>query len=502
MRIAIAGFGTESSTFSMHSMLAEHFSVHRGDELLGLYDLDAWVGEAAADIEWIPVMRAHGGAGGPMDPAAFEAFSDEIVDGIAAAGELDGVYFDLHGAAHVADRDHAEEQLLGRIRAAVGPDTVISLSMDTHGNFSRELAELVDLAVCFRHAPHIDAWAIRERAVQKLVEVLLDGRRPLKAWVRVPVLLPGERTSTLVEPAKSVFEKLLPAIEHYGVVDASLWVGFAWADEPRNGAAVMVTGYDEAAIVACAEELARAYWDARFGFVVVSDHSGPWSEALDFALAGHPTPVFISDSGDNVTAGSAGDITYPLEQTFARPDVLASGLTILFAGITDGDSVRAAEAAGVGATLTRGIGAIVDARYGAPVERDWRVDQLVMGINEGEGVVGAVLVDGNVHAMVQLGRSYFMDPKVIGGMTGRRLTNHAYIPATGYDVVVVKNGYLFPGQADEAGSWFMAITPGGTDLDFDRLQFERVWRPIYPLDTAFEADLTPAVLPVIGSARE
>jgi microcystin degradation protein MlrC len=479
----------------MHTMLEEHFSIHRGEELLSLYDLAAWVPDT--EVEWLPVMRAHGGAGGPIVPAAFDSFVTEIVDGLAALvaeGPLDGVYFDLHGAAHVADRDRAEEELLGKIRAVVGPDTVISLSMDTHGNFSQELAEYVDLAVCFRHAPHIDAWAIRERAVKKLIEILKDGRRPLKAWVRVPVLLPGENSSTLVEPAKTVFGAIIPAIEKCGVVDASLWVGFAWADEPRNGAAVMVTGYDEAAITACAEELARGYWDARFGFVIVSDHSGSWEEALDFALTEPAKPLFISDSGDNVTAGSAGDITFALAATLEREDFLASGQKILFAGMTDPDSVRAAEAAGVGQPLKRAIGAIVDSRYGGPVERDWKVEQLIPGLNEGEGVVGAVLSDGNVHAMVQLGRSYFMDPKIIGGMTGRRLTNHAWIPSTGYDVVVVKNGYLFPGQQDEAASWFMAITPGGTDLDFERLHFERVWRPIYPLDKQFEADLTPIIL--------
>jgi microcystin degradation protein MlrC len=498
MRIAIAGFGTESSTFSRHEMRAEHFSIHRGDELLGLYDLAVWIPDT--DVTWIPVMRAHGGAGGPMDPAAFESFRDEIVSGIAdahAEAPLDGVYFDLHGAAHVADRDHAEEELLGAIRAAIGAQPLISMSMDTHGNFSAELASYVDLAICFRHAPHIDAWAVRERSVKKLVEALLDGRRPTKAYVRVPVLLPGERTSTLVEPAKTVFGAIEPAIDRHGVIDASLWVGFAWADEDRNGAAVMVTGYDEAAAVACARELADGYWGARDGFVVVAEKSGPWDEALDYALTAPARPLYISDSGDNVTAGSAGDITYALHATFARPDVMASGLRILFAGMTDPAAVATAAAAGVGAIVSVAVGARIDDRYGAPVEREWEVVQLVDGLLEGEGVVGAVLRAGTIDVMVQLGRSYFVDPAVIGPMTGRRLPNHAFIAVDAYDVVVVKNGYLFPDQVEKSGSWFMAITPGGTDLDMDRLAFSRVDRPMFPLDVDFEADLTPVVLPAL-----
>ncbi|WJL96751.1 M81 family metallopeptidase [Microbacterium sp. ET2] len=495
MRIGITGFGAESSTFSTFRMRKEHFSVQRGDEQLALYDLAGWF-PGVEDIEWLPTVRAHGGAGGPIDPDAYDRYADEIVDRIRDLGAIDGLYVDLHGAAHVDGRDGAEEALLRRIREVVGDDTVISMSMDTHGNFSRELAELVDLAVCFRHAPHIDSGAIRERAVRKLVEVLRDGRRPLKAWVRVPVLLPGERTSTVVEPGKTVFGGLVPAIERHGVVDASLWVGFAWADEDRNAAAVMVTAYDEESARACAREVAQAYWDARNDFTIVAESSGTWDEALDFALAGPPSPLFISDSGDNITAGSAADITYALTETLARQDVVDSGLRFLFAGIVDPASVDAAVEVGVGGTLRRGIGAVVDDRFAGPVDRDWVVERLVPGLVEGEGTVAAVLASGDIHAMVQRGRSYFMDPAVFAKVTSRnKLANHAYIPSDGYDVVVVKVGYLFPGQTDEAQSWFMALTPGGTDLDVDRLVFERVWRPIFPLDTDFEADLEPVILP-------
>jgi hypothetical protein len=60
--------------------------------------------------------------------------------------------------------------------------------------------------------------------------------------------------------------------------------------------------------------------------------------------------------------------------------------------------------------------------------------------------------------------------------------------------VVVKNGYQFPSQLAQAGSSYMALTPGGTDLDFGRLEFCRVWRPVYPLDQDFEADLTARIL--------
>jgi microcystin degradation protein MlrC len=492
VRIAIVGFGAESSTFSLNKMTADNFPVLRGNELVGLYELDSWLPETKS-IEWLPVLRAHGGAGGPVVAEVFDGFVSEIVGRLEAFGELDGLYIDLHGAAHVEGRGHAEEELLGRIRAVVGEGTVISMSMDTHGNFSRELAELVDLAVCFRHAPHVDAWDIRRRAIAKLVETLQRGERPLKAWVRVPLLLPGERTSTVVEPARTVFGSIGPMIERHGVFDASLWVGFAWADEDRNAAAVLVTGYDVSAVLACAEELARAYWDPREGFVIVAEHSGSWDEALDFALQRPATPFYISDSGDNVTAGGTGDVTHALTRTLKRADV--AQLRILFASLTDPASVDAAQAAGIGAALSRGIGAAVDARHAPPVVRVWRVEMLFDGLYPGEGVVGVLLSAGNVHVIVKRSRTSFTDPDVSGKRTGRRLPGHVFLSPEGYDAVVVKNGYLFPDQAQAAASWFMALTPGGTDLDVGRLAFEKVQRPLYPLDRHFEADLTPVLLP-------
>lgn len=502
MRILIAGFGAENSTFAPHRMTLAHFDVRRGDELLGLYDLAGWSG--GAEIEWVPVLRAHAGAGGAIETGVYDAIVEELVAGVRAAvaeAPVDGVYIDLHGAAFVIDRPRAEERLLRGVREAVGDAAVISMSMDTHGNFSRELADLVDLAVCFRHAPHTDAWATRERAVRKLLEVIERGAKPVKAWVRVPILLPGERTSTLVEPGRSTFGAMLPALEAYDVVDVSMWVGFFWADEDRNGAAVMVTAYDEHQAVAAAAHLAETYWAARDGFVVVAERSGTWAEALDLALERPDGQLWISDSGDNVTAGATGDTTYALAETLAREDVTASGLRILFAGLTDAAALSVATDAGLGSCIRLAVGARVDDRFAAPVEREWEVVRLVEGLYGGEGVTGAVLAAGGVHVLVQAGRAYFVPPSVIGPMTGRRLPGHTFFDPEGYDVVVTKVGYLFPGQIELAQTWFMAITPGGTDLDVDRLGFRRIDRPMHPLDSGFTPDLTPVVLETIGGAR-
>ncbi len=496
MRIAIVGIATETSTFTMDRSPLGRFTLDRGAAVFEMYDWERRFADIPADVEFVPGLVATVSAGGPVDPAAYDALESEILTWLAENSPWDGVYLHMHGAMSVEGKDAAEERFVGNVRAVVGPDVLLSMSMDPHGNLSAELAELVDIAASHRHAPHIDRWDTRERSVRNLVALLrAGGRKPLKAWVRVPLLLPGERTSTVVEPGGSVFGRMLPAMEKYpGVLDANMWIGFAWADEPRDAASVLVTGWDEADVRACARELAQAYWDAHEGFVIVAENSGTWEEALDFVMTDPPSPVYLSDAGDNVSAGGSGDLTFALHSTIARADVLSSGRSILFAGLTDPATFEVALTAGVGAVLDRAIGATVDARFAPPVAGRWRVERFIEGVYGEDRPVAAVLSDGPVSVSVQWSRHYFVSTKD-PSYAGYPRPGLAWFDPAGYDVVVVKNGYLFTGQARAAGSAFMALTPGGTDLDYDRLEYRRVVRPIWPLDDGFTPDLEPILIP-------
>lgn len=499
MRVAIAGILLESSSFTRDVTPAERFTVMRGDEILADYNWVARFSDLGEDVEPDPILIAAVIAGGPMTAEAFDGFTTEIIEALESRGPFDGVYLHMHGAMSVIGQTGAEEQFVARVRRTVGPGPIIGMSMDPHGNLSEQLAAEVDLAASHRHSPHIDRWTTRERVVRQIVDVIRRGERPLKAWVRVPVLLPGERTSTVVEPGKTVFGSIEPAIERFGVLDANIWIGFYWADEPRNTASVLVTGYDQEAVTECAAHLARLYWNTREDFVIVSEHFGPWEDALDYALSGAPPPLWISDSGDNVTAGGTGDITFALHAMRARADVLASRKNFLFAGLVDAPTVDAAIQAGPGSVLDRPIGAVVDDRFGGPVPGSWRIERLIEG-KLGEGIVAAVLRDGPITVSVQSHRVYFVSSTDLGS-TGFNIPGAAYFDPVDYDVIVVKNGYLFPDQAAQAASAFMAITPGGTDLDPERLRWQAVQRPLFPLDRGFDAELTPRMLRV-GVSRK
>jgi microcystin degradation protein MlrC len=245
LRIAVGGIHIESSTFSPHLSTAADFEVTRGDALLARYD---WLTQPwAADVEWIPLVHARALPGGAVEPAAYEAWAAEIAERLAAAGPLDGMLLDFHGAMSVVGRDDAEGDLITTIRSVLGPQPYVSAAMDLHGNVSQVLFDGCDLLTCYRTAPHVDVWETRERAAHNLVEALRRGQRPHKALVHVPILLPGEMTSTREEPARGLYARIPEIESRDGIVDAAIWIGYAWADQARCQGAVVVTGTDATA---------------------------------------------------------------------------------------------------------------------------------------------------------------------------------------------------------------------------------------------------------------
>ena len=155
---------------------------------------------------------------------------------------------------------------------------------------------------------------------------LRAGIRPLKAFIPIPLLLSGERAMTIVEPGKSVYAQIEELIDGDKVLDASLLVGFTWADQARSQAAAVALGMDEEATWSAARVLAAAYWNARheFNFGVPT---GSTDDCIAMALASSASTVFLSDSGDNVTGGAAGDVPYVLERLLAHrvPTTLYAG---------------------------------------------------------------------------------------------------------------------------------------------------------------------------------
>ncbi|MGI8868102.1 MAG: M81 family metallopeptidase [Mycobacteriales bacterium] len=483
MRIAIAGMGIESSVFSAHHAGSEDFRVVRGPAVLDRF-ADALAG--SDDVEWVPILTADAMPGGAVEADFFERVQADIVGGLRAAGDLDGVYFPLHGAMTVLGREDAEGELAESVRRVVGPDCLISASMDPHGNVSERLARTVDLLTSHRMSPHEDRELTERRAVANLLRCLRDGVRPRRAWMTVPVLLPGERACTRDEPAKGLYERL-PWIESQdGVIDAAIWIGYAWGDESRCRAAVLVSGTDEELILRHARQLAQAWWDARTDFSF-SVEAGEADWAIGRGLDSPARPYFVSDSGDNPTAGGSNDVAYTLGRLLAEPRLASGGKTAIWASVVAPGAVAACEAAGVGGTVDAVVGGHFGSTQGGTIRLAGTVSALHTPDN-GRGAAQrlAVVRSGGVSAVLSRRRAAFHYM--------RQLTDLGLDPAA-YDVTVVKIGYLVPDLFDAAAGWTLALTPGGVDQELTRLGHRRLRRPIWPLDPDMPTpDFTPQVI--------
>lgn len=471
MRIAIGGISNENSNFSPILNRRADFSIITDEALLtsGRYPFLS----NFSDVTFVPTLFGQSLPGGPIAADLYQQMKAGMLARLAAAGPLDGVYLDLHGAMFVEGMTDAEADLASAVRQAVGPDAFIAASMDLHGNISQAYVSQIDLITAYRTAPHRDTLETRQRACELLIESLTIGVRPQIALTPIPVLLAGEHTRTDAEPGATLWASL-PALDQVpGVLHAALFVGFAWVDEARAHAAAVVSGTDAAVIRRAADQLALAYWHARqqFGF---GTPAGTIDECIEAALAAPEPCVFLSDSGDNVTAGAVGDLPLVLERLLAYQVPSA-----VVAGLCDAEVVALCQQAGIGATVETTLGSKLDTIHGPPLPVRGSVVNLVTDDRGGDQ---AVLQVETVTVIVTAQRR---------GFTTVADFTQAGVDPLAYKLVVVKLGYLFPDLIRVAPKALLALSPGVSDLTLDRIPYRHIQRPIYPVDKEFA--WTPAL---------
>lgn len=473
-RIAVGGIHTECSTYNPVLTEARDFRVLEG---AGLVADPYFAFLPAPDVVLLPLLHARAVPGGPVARAAYDGFRANFLARLAAALPLDGVYLAMHGAMFVEGMEDAEGDWIGAVRDLVGPGVPIAVSYDLHGNVSQRIVDAIDIFAAYRTAPHIDTRQTMERSWTMLLRALRTGERPFVTWAPVPVLMPGERSSTEDEPARALYARLPQHDRTPGIWSADLMVGYVWADEARATAAALVTATDPEAAAGVARTIAQDYWDAREAFRF-GPPTGSLGAMLDLAAAAVTRPVILADSGDNPTGGGVGD----------RADVLAALIArdwqdALVAGITDAPAVAACVKAGVGATLDLTIGASLDPT-GGQVRVRARVLHLDAGDRPGDAPRSrqAVVLVGGIRVVLCERRRPYHD-----------LADFARLgldPAA-VALLVVKSGYLSPELAPMANPNLMALTDGVVNQDIPRLENLRRRSGIYPFEPG--ARFTPHV---------
>jgi microcystin degradation protein MlrC len=386
MRIAIGGFQHETNTFAPSRATFDDFA--RGGAwpplLQGGDIVDATRGvnlPIAGFIEalrktkhqLVPTAWAAASPSAHVTKDAYERISGLILAGLRSAGVCDAVYLDLHGAMVTEHLDDGEGELLSRVRTRVGSDIPIVASLDLHANVTQKMLEHADVLIAYRTYPHIDMADTGGRAARFLQGRLAGTRRPRLSARRVPFLIPLHTQSTMLEPAKSIYEEL-ERLEDGSVAALSFAPGFPAADFPECGPTVLAYAEDPAVAGRAADALHAAVeeHESAFDCPVYTPDAGV---RRAIALAAHAIrPIVIADTQDNPGAGGASDTTGML-----RALVGANARRAALGLMVDAAAARAAHEAGQGGTIEIALGGKSNIPGDAPFRGRFTVERLSDG---------------------------------------------------------------------------------------------------------------------------
>jgi microcystin degradation protein MlrC len=485
-RIVIAKYGQETSSFSNVSTTLDTF------RMFGLYEgaeiLDRWDGvgsmggflsavkEYPFDVSLIPIISGWAGANGVITASTLAFFEEKLLTGLRSAGEIDGIFFDLHGAGQAENAPDSEGYLLQKIRELVGPDIPIVASFDHHANITQAMVDVLDGLVGHRDQPHRPLETGR-LAGDMLGRILSNEIRPAMAWKRIPMLTHQEQYLTTVPGPMMEWFNLARDIESRpGVLSASTFPVQPWLDVPECGwAAVVVTDNDPALAGELATELAEAAWQRRDRFWKLE--SVPVAEAVRRAIEADSGLVVLSDTGDSVFGGATGDSTHVLQELLRQQP-----LELALLPMVDAEVVEAAREVGVGGRFSGLIGGKLDIRFSQPISIDARVAKLGGGRIDTE-IVGMGSFDMGDSALLEVGniRIVVSTERAIGGNHPIVYRHFGLEPAEA-KMVLVKTASNWQYFEDMTSEVIRVNSPGATTSDLHSFEWEHLSRPMYPFD--------------------
>ena len=100
------------------------------------------------------MISAAAGPGGVVSRDAFEALTAPLIS--AASDQWDGIFLMLHGAMVTEFCDDGEGEILRRLRAVIGFEVPIAVTLDPHANVTVAMCDLAQILVSFTTYPHVD----------------------------------------------------------------------------------------------------------------------------------------------------------------------------------------------------------------------------------------------------------------------------------------------------------------------------------------------------------
>jgi microcystin degradation protein MlrC len=393
--VLTAEFMHESNTFSRYRTDLPQFAVdalYHGDEAIRARrnantELAGFM-DVAEPAGWtvIHAISAHAVPGGRVTKAAYDHIAGVILMAANSNKDrLDGVLLGLHGSMVPDFCDDGEGYLLGLLRAELGAEIPIAVTLDLHAMVSEDMVRRAQIFVSYKTYPHVDMREIGAHAARILDRAMRGEIAPRTVRAHVPMLDEANSGRTDVPETLALYERAREA-EAQGLLAVSVNSGFTGADVSCVGPTALAT-YDrsdpdaEATARRVTEELAERIWQGRTSKRTVFIES---DEAAAQALAWHgDRPLVIADYADNPGDGSYGDSTALLK------GLLDAGVkNAVFAPMVDPQAAEELHRRKEGETVTVAIGGRGAPEFGGgPLTVTGTIRKLSDGAYVGDGPI-------------------------------------------------------------------------------------------------------------------
>ncbi len=482
MKVLTGFFNAESNAYVDKECGIADFDFLYGDEMIA--EMKTKEIFEKNEIKLIPSIYANGYAQGIVAKEAFDLILDTIIRTVKEnINDIDGIFLFLHGGSFVKDLEgnSGEHYILKEIRKITGPYLPIAVVMDPHGNISKEYVESCTIVRSYRESPHTDIDETYEQVARLLIDHLKNRKHITPVFRRIPIMLGGERCVSTDEPLLSINKKLNEMEKSEKIISISYHIGYVRHDNYTCGAAVVVipSGNEHREYAeSVAKEIADYVFSRRSEFKFTGNALDP-AEALVTAIEYKGKPVFITDSGDNTTAGASGQSTFILQQLLELKEF--NDKKILVSAITDAEVVSD--------LITRKNGESVEIRLGENLRNSSNAIH-ISGEVISKGKMRNLKIFGN--AVEDVGDTVTIrlkDMPIDVVISNRFISfaemhqfDRANIDLSIYDIVIVKQGYIFPEIGEISELSIMSLTPGETYQYTEKLNYKKIQRPMFPID--------------------
>jgi len=472
MKILVGMIHHESNSFNPDLTELDEFKILKGEEVLekrDMYSHSSLRGimetlkknkfEIVPTAVFLPTSE-----GGLVSDKAYQKIKKKYIDEMEKHKDIDGVCLALHGSMTTESQLDVEGDILSETRAFFGDDVPITAAVDMHAMITDKMIKNADGITAYRTAPHVDKYETGVRASNLLIKVLKENIKLKMSGVKIPYLVSGEKSESSKYPMNELLEKLKFVDNKEKVLDSSYCLGFPWSDVEFNTvSALVVTEENKKIADQEAKYLAHLFWDKRYEFKFTTP-AYSLSESLKIAAEEDKSPVFVIDSGDNPGAGSSQKIVEPLiyltENNFKN---------VLYGSVCDREVVNLLTEAGPGAEKDIYLGQKNSDSKSGKVKFSCKVKK----IRNYKGVQSVLADISGIDVIIS-------DQKVV--MTDPQFVFSFGIKLNDYKIIMFKSGYLAPEYQPYSKKTLLALTPGYTYQELEKLPYKNVRRPIFPVD--------------------